>query len=405
VETSLSCRKTPRRLVTPQFISPSVLFAALAAATATSAANWEVAPRVQAGYRYSDNYRLDLPGGEVEVSGAEADVGVTMRTVDPRTNFEITPRINATYFPDEKDEDSTDYYLTAGFSDVTPRRRINVPFMYSNEYVVDSEFPEAGEGGDLGEPDQGDSGRFIQRNRRDFFRIAPSLSYDISQRYRMELDAHYLQADFDNQLPGFQQDFSEVGAGVGFGFLTSQRSALVVRGLVSQYDTTNTTDAYGGAVEWNTQYSPNSRAYVRVGAQQTKPENGSSDTNVIAGVGGQWASQRNTLFVDFTRSVGPVSAGTVVERHQLRLRIDHDVTQRFALRAGARLSRDEEVEAGSYPKREYAIGELGFEWRWLRQWSLIGSYNYRWQEYEDEPSDASASSFLIGIVYEPKRAQ
>jgi hypothetical protein len=126
---------------------------------------------------------------------------------------------------------------------------------------------------------------------------------------------------------------------------------------------------------------------------------------VIAGAGGQWASQRNRLFLDFTRSVGPVAAGTVVERHQLRLRIDHDVSQRFALRAGARFSRDEEIEDGTYPTREYAIGELGFEWRWLRTLSLIGTYNYRWQEYEDEPSDRDASGFLIGIVYEPKRAQ
>ena len=77
---------------------------ALAACTAT-AANWEIGPRVQAGYRYSDNYHLEQPGGEVEVSGGEADVGVTFRTIDPRTNFEITPRINASYFPNETDED------------------------------------------------------------------------------------------------------------------------------------------------------------------------------------------------------------------------------------------------------------------------------------------------------------
>lgn len=377
---------------------------ALAACSAT-AANWEIGPRVQAGYRYSDNYHLEQPGGEVEVSGGEADVGVTFKTIDPRTNFEITPRINATYFPDEKDEDSTDYYLNAGFSDITPRRRINVPFLYSHENVVDSELPDASIGGGLGEPGQGDSGRFLVRNRRDFFRIAPSFGYDLTQRYRLELDAHYQQADFDNQVPGAQQDFSEFGAGAAFGFLTTQRSTLFVRALGFQYDTNTTTDAYGGEVEWNTQYSENSRAYVRLGAQQTKPENNPSDTNIIAGAGGQWASQRNTLFLDLTRSVGPVSAGTVVERYQLRLRVDHDVSQRFALRAGARLSRDEETQDGTYPTRKYAIGELGFEWRWMRQWSLIGSYNYRWQEYADEPSDADASSFLIGIVYEPKRAQ
>ncbi|HEY5758648.1 MAG TPA: hypothetical protein VIU34_22635 [Steroidobacter sp.] len=375
------------------------------AACSATAANWEIGPRVQAGYRYNDNYHLEQPGGEVEVSGGEADVGVTFKTIDPRTNFEITPRINATYFPDEKDEDSTDYYLNASFSDITPRRRINVPFLYSQEDVVDSELPDLNDGGGLGEPVTGDSGRFLVRNRRDFFRIAPSFGYDLTQRYRLELDAHYLQADFDNQVAGAQQDFSEFGAGAAFGFLTSQRSTLYVRALGFEYDTSTTTDAYGGEVEWNTQYSENSRAYIRLGAQQTKPENGSSDTNVIAGVGGQWASQRNTLFVDLTQSVGPVAAGTVVERYQLRLRVDHDVSQRFALRAGARLSHDEETQDGTYPTREYAIGELGFEWRWMRQWSLIGTYNYRWQEYEDEPSDADASSFLIGIVYEPKRAQ
>lgn len=374
-----------------------------ASASTAAAANWEVAPRAQLGYRYSDNYRLYPLGQEIDVSGADADVGVTFRTVDPRTNFEITPRINSTYFPDEKGEDANNYYLSAGFSDVTPRRRFNVPFLYSQEDVVRSELPEAGEGGGLGEPTEGDSGRFLQRNRRDFFRIAPSFQYDISQRYRMELNAHYLQADFDKQLVGFQQDFSELGAGAGFGFLTSPRSAVLVRAVGFQYETTSTTDAYGGEVEWNTQYSENSRAYVRLGAQQTKPERGASDTNVIAGAGGQWASERNTLFVDLTRSVGPVSAGTVVERHQLRLRIDHDVSQRFALRAGARFSRDEQVDEGTYPTREYAIGELGFEWRWLRQWSLVGTYNYRWQEYEDEVSNRDANAFLIGIVYEPRR--
>ncbi|HEY0939947.1 MAG TPA: hypothetical protein VGE08_07600 [Steroidobacter sp.] len=374
-------------------------------ACGAGAANWEVAPRVQAGYRYSDNFRLYQDGQEVDVSGGEADIGVTFRTVDPRTTFEITPRINSTYFPDEKSEDANNYYLTAGFSDVTPRRRFDVPFTYSHEDVTRSELPDVSEGGGLGEPTEGDSGRFLTRNRRDFYRIAPSFEYDISQRYRMELNAHYLKADFDSQLPGFQQDFSEKGAGAGFGFLTSPRSAVLVRAVAFQYETTAKTDAYGGEVEWNTQYSPNSRAYVRIGAQQTKPERGSSDTNVTGGAGGQWASERNRLFLDFTRSVGPVSAGTVVERYQLRLRLDHDVTQRVALRVGARLSRDEQVEDGTYPTREYAIGELGFEWRWLRQWSLIGTYNYRWQEYEDEPSDRTANSFLIGIVYEPKRSE
>ena len=375
------------------------------AACSVSAANWEIAPRAQAGYRYSDNYRLSLPGAEIDVSGAEAEAAATFRTVDPRTNFEITPRINATYFPNERTEDATNYYLDGGFSDVTPRRRIEVPFSFSEEDVVRSELPDVAEGGGLGDPGEGDSGRFVTRNRREFFRIAPSFGYDLSQRYRLELDAHYLQANFDNQVPGAQNDFSELGAGAALGLLTSQRSTLYFRALGFQYETSEQTDAYGGEFEWNTQYSETSRAYIRLGAQQTSPENGPSDSNIIAGAGGQWASQRNNLFLDLTRSIGPVSAGTVVERYQLRLRLDHDISPRFAVRAGARLSRDEQTQEGTYPTRKYATGELGFEWRWMRQWSLVGTYNYRWQEYADEPTDRDANGFLFAIVYEPKRAQ
>jgi hypothetical protein len=374
------------------------------AACSASAANWEIAPRAQAGYRYSDNYRLSQPGAEISVSGAEADVGATLRTVDPRTNFEITPRIVATYFPNERTEDATNYYLDAGFSDLTPRRRIDVPFSFSEEDVVRSELPDASNGGGLGAPNEGDSGRLINRNRREFFRIAPSFGYDLTQRYRLELDAHYLQATFDQQVPGGQNDFSELGAGAAFGFLTSQRSTLYFRALASEYETSEKTDALGGEFEWNTQYSETSRAYIRLGAQETSPEDGPSDTNIIAGAGGQWATQRNTVFLDLTRSVGPVSAGTVVERYQLRLRLDHDISPRFALRAGARLSQDEEIQQGTYPTRKYATGELGFEWRWLRQWSVVGTYNYRWQEYADEPTDRDSNTLLFAIVYEPRRA-
>ena len=82
------------------------------------------------------------------------------------------------------------------------------------------------------------------------------------------------------------------------------------------------------------------------------------------------------------------------------------MTYRSGLRCASALAfHDEETVEGTYPTRKYAIGELGFEWRWLRQWSLIGSYNYRWQEFEDEPANADSNNVLIGIVYEPKRAQ
>jgi hypothetical protein len=385
-------------------IRGALLCAALGASASAAAANWDFAPRVEAGYRYSDNYRLGPPGTEIEVSGGEADAQLTMRTVDPRTQIEITPRVQATYFPDEPEDDSVDPMLHASFADVTPRRRMGIQGDFSRQSVTRSELPSGEDGGDLGDPQVGDSGRIIQRNRRTYARIEPFFGYDITQRQRIELNAHYLNADYEKQFDGVQQDFSEAAASVGFGFLYSERSSLRFRGVVSHYETAFDTDAYGGHVEWGTNFSETSRMYIRVGAQQTRPDVGEDDTNPIAGIGGSWSSQRNTLLLDLTRTVAPISAGTVVERHQLRLQIDHDVSPRLALQLGVRASRDEDLDdGGTFATREYAAAEGGFEWRVLRNFAVTATYSYRWQEYEDELSDRSSNAFLIGLVYEPKR--
>ena len=405
------CRKSPRRLVTPQltspqFISPAILFAALLAAGTASAENWEIAPRVEAGYRYSDNWHLGPPGTEVEVSGGETDAQVAFRTLDPRTQIEITPRILATYFPDAQDDDSVDGYLDGRFEDVTPRRRMGVTGLFALETVTRSELPEGGDGGggDLGNPATGDSGRFIEHNKRDYLSVSPFISYDVTQRQRLDFNAYYLQADFEKQLENAQQDFSEEGVEAGWGYRFSERSSLSVHALASRYETTFDTDAYGAYLQWDTNFTENSRVYVRVGAQQTEPENGASDTNAIGGIGGSWNNQRNTLFLDLTRTVEPVSAGTVVERYQLRMRIHHDVSPRIALMLGARASHDDSIDpASTFATRKYVAAEGGFEWRVLRDFAVTATYSYRWQEYADELSDRSANGFLVGFVYEPRR--
>ena len=403
----MSCRKTPRRLVTPQFISPVVLFAALAAAGSATAANWEVAPRVEAGYRYSDNYHLSPPGTEVEVSGAEADAAVTFRTLDPRTQIEITPRVEGTYFGSGGEDNIANYYLEGSILDSTPRRRTGVAVDLAREDVTRSELPEGAQGGgDLGDPVQGDSGRFVQHNRRNFGRIAPFFRYDVTQRQVVEFDAQYVRADFETQLDGAQRDWSDASVSAGWGYKVSERSTVMLRGLASRYETVFDSDAYGAYLQWDTQFSETSRAYVRLGAQQTEPANGESQTNVLAGVGGSWNTLRNRMLIDLTRTVEPVSAGTVVERYQLRMQINHDVSPRVSLLLAARGSRDEDIaDTGTFATRKYAAAEGGFEWRVLRDFAVTATYGYRWQEYADELSDRSANTFLIGLVYEPKRPE
>jgi hypothetical protein len=373
--------------------------------TSAAAANWEFAPVIEGGWRTSDNYRLGLPGTEIEVSGAQLDAAVTMRTVDPRLQMEFTPRVVATKFPGDEEEDSEDYYFSALIGDTTPIRDVGVRADFSSEDVVRSELPSPDDGGDLGSPETGDSGRTLDRSEREQIRVAPYWHHNLSELNRLEFDGRYVDANYSNKTGNEElQDFSQAEISAGWRRRYSQRASFLVRAVGSQFDTNFTTDAYGLDVQWDREFSPVSLMYTRLGTRRTSSDENGDDTSIIAGVGGRWNSQRNQLFLDLTRSVEPISAGTVVERYQLRMRLDHDISPRVALVFGARGAHDQDIDDDStYPTRKFASGEVGFEWRLQRTLSLTATYNRLWQEYEDEASDRNANGFLLTLVYEPKR--
>jgi len=382
--------------------------AALTLGSTAQAANWEFDPRLQLSYEYNDNYRLDFPGNEIDVSGAMLDVIFPVRLVDPVKRAEIAPRVRATLFPDERDEDSTDYFLNGLYEQRTQRQLFGIEGAFSHEDVVRSELPSSEIDGNLGDPVGGDAGRVLRRNERDLIRVEPYWHYDVSQRHRAEAGAHYIDANFKENFAGEQEDFSDYGVYAGWGFLVSPRSSITLRGRAARYETGFNADGYGAEVEWRSDYSQIAHMYVRLGGQQTSLSRGSvpSETNVIAGAGGRWTWPTTNLFVDLTRNVSPTSAGAVVERSQIRLRLLRKLTPRFALLAGARATRDEAVSRNStYPDRDYLSGDFGFDWRISRTWSVVGSYDYIWQEYSDEPSDTSSNAISLGIVYEPGRGE
>jgi hypothetical protein len=385
----------------------------LQAAVSAQAQTWQFDPRLQLGYMYNDNYRLDFPGSERDVSGPMLDATLPLSLITPVRKAEIAPRVRATYFPDEGDEDSTDYFLSALFEQRTQRQMFGIDGDWSRQDVVNSELPTSEIDGNLGEPSTGDAGRVVLRNKRDLFRVQPYWQYDVSQRHRAEAGAYYVNADYekddlsDPTQRNAQRDYKDYGVHAGWGYALSQRSRLTFRGLASRYDTTFEADAYGAEAEWRSDYSETAHVYLRLGGQQTKSDRSgeSAETSVIAGAGGRWDWPTTNLFADLTRSVGPNATGAIIERNELRLRLSRAIQPRFSILGGARVTRDVALDSETFPDREYITGDVGFDWRLTRTWSVVGTYRYIWQEYSDEPSDASSNAINLGVVYEPGRGE
>jgi hypothetical protein len=372
-----------------------------------NAQNWQFAPRLELGYEYNDNYRLDFAGQEIDVSGPLLDVTLPVRLIDPLVKAEIAPRVRANYFPDERDEDSTDYYLRGLLERRTQRQLIGISGYFSREDVVRSELPPPDFDGDLGDISTGDAGRVLFRNERDFIRVEPYFSYDVTQRARTELGGYFIDASYERNFEGFQQDYRDYGAHIGWAFSVSPRSRLALRARASRYETTFDADGYGAEVEWRTDYSEVGQVYVRLGGQRTEPKRSNSDaeTSIVGGVGGQWTWPTTDIFLDLTRRVGPSASGAIVERNQLRFRLARAIQPRLSFLSGIRASYDEAIDSSTFPRREYVNAEVGFDWRMTRKWSIVGLYHYIWQEYSHEPADSSSNAISVGIVYEPGRGE
>jgi hypothetical protein len=390
--------------------------AALAAAAGGAhAENWVFDPRVEVGADYDDNYRLtSTRGSEIEVEGASIDAELGITAESPRGSIDLRPRVHSTYFPNETSEDATDGYFNATAIRRTQRLVSKFLATIADESVVSSELLAADFPGiDLGETVSGDSGRVTFRNRRRLIVASPSLSYDWTQRRHLTAGLQYVDADYRNVFFE-QQSYKTYAATGGFVYDATQRSHVTFVVSERVYDPgegaphTNTT---GAGVEWRTSATEITSFYVRGGADHsTRDAFGTvaklSTTSFNGGLGAEFRYPTTNMVIDLLRSTAPSSAGVVVNRDELRFRVSHDFQPRFAGFVAARAIRTTGLASSGnigVRDRKYATGTAGFEWRATRTVSLDGTYNYTWQKYEFDPTDATSNGVHLALVYQPRR--
>jgi len=378
---------------------------------AAHAADWEFNPKVEAGALYDDNYRLAPDGSEVDVSGALADVELEFKRVTPVTEFTFTPRARATYFPDASDEESDDYFANLVFLRHAQRTEFALRADFAIEDIVSSEQPGTDIDSGLGEPGVGEGGRLTVRNRRDVISVRPFLSHELNERHQLQFGIRYVDVGFETDVPGLQVGYQDADATVGWAYDYSERSTLITRLRAARYEIdegSQESNGYGAELEWGTETSQTIRSFVRVGAQRSDIVGPLGDeiteTSWLAGAGLRWTAGLTELFLDATRTVGPTSSGFIVERDQLRARLDRAISPRFSVFAGVRGIRDGAVDPDStYQGRDYATGDIGLQWRVLQQLSVIATVDYTWQEFRDEVTDATSLGAMLTLLYEPRR--
>jgi hypothetical protein len=365
---------------------------------------WEFTPTIEAGYMYDDNYRLTQPGTEIAVNGPVVDAALEMATITQTGQLTFTPRVHATYFSNNQDLDSVDYFGAMDWQRNGQRFDTRLRADFAQQDVLNSEQPDAGIDTGLGEPVFGDAGRIIVKNRRTRYGVRPSVSWEINQRNQFEIDASYYDVSFDEAVSQAQVGFDTTEITAGVRTRISERTTIATRLRGGYYDIEfrDVTKAYGAEMQWDTRTVKDTTRFFRIGAQNVELADGGSNVAWLAGAGLSVMLGRNELFTDLSRSVGPSSAGVVVARDQLRLRLTRAMTPRLNLLVGLRGTHDDDVDdTSSFIPRSYATADVGLEWRVKEEWSIRLAGDYTWQKYDDSADNAASTGAMASFIYQP----
>ena len=405
------------------------------------ASNWDFEPRTEVGGMYNDNYRLIQSGfPKVPAYGALVDVAMGFSLIDQRSELDIVPRVHATVFPDDHEDQSTDGYfnINGEYKFQNQKGSIGGSATYANEDVISSEllaadFPGVG----LGQVQGESTGRVTIHNRRQLEQVAPKFNWDFTPRVHLLLNAQYENASFTNNLTGqagltpqeqanyVQVGFSDVYGSGGVQYDLTQRQDIIFRLIGSSFmpdrlqvaatspngtattSPTTDTNAYGGEGQWDAKPTTTMQTYVRVGVKDvhaTTAANGViNKTLVVGGAGVVWTYQLHQYVLDFLRDLSPSAAGAVVEHDEVRFRLLQALRPRLyaVLAARATRVRGASQDILGVQGSDYVAATASLQYQLTQSWRIASEYDYTWQHFQGEPH-AISNGISVSVIWEPQ---
>ena len=373
------------------------------------ALDWHLDPSITVGGLYDDNYRLDFDRTKrVSVKGAEIDAAAKFRAEGPLFRVELTPRLRSTFYPGNTEEQANDQFFDLNLQRRWERMRFSMTGDYWRQIVLRNYLPTTditnGLGNSVGNPD---IAPITTRNRQEFARLAPTVSFDLSPIQRLIVDTEVIDVRYAEQTAGLRQNFKNYHASLGFGMDFSPRSTgtfSVVSGLFRP-DAGSNANTYGFQGQWTFNQSTVSQYYARVGADRTSFSGGSASANSFSGgVGASRKFQTTDLFIDLTRSMTPNSGGTVVAQNELRVRLEHRFSARTAGFVAVRGIKNSAIgQTTTFSNDQFVTGSVGVEYRLYRQFSMTGQYIYTNKKNDTVANAANSNSITLTLVYQPHR--
>jgi hypothetical protein len=384
-------------------------------APAALATDYELNPRLELAGGYNDNVTLVSGPNPISAADALADARVEWLARQPNWEWRITPEVRGNWYSGHSDLNSNAEFLYLQGERRGARYVLDFYGYGVSQSLISNYLPTANLGTGLGTSQPGTTLATPASIRQNLGYLRPSYELEMTPRSSLELNLEYTDATYSQQIQGYT-NYRDFAGAAGLLLKATPTGLVTLRATASGFRpaTGLAADTYGAELQWDGKFSATKQYYLRAGAARTdlsgslagEPAVSSSTTTATGGVGVQWTYTLTEIFIDLTRDVEPTGLGYGVDRDQLRLRVARRFTPRLAGFLGAHAIHDDPVPGSVAPTvkaQRYIYGTVGFEWRLVRQFSLIGAYNFT--DYHYSGSSAEANAVRLSLVYEPHRPE
>ena len=371
------------------------------------AQDWVFQPTIEAGVDYNDNVRLNeaQQNFDDEVLGVDVSAGARISRRSPTGSVEILPRIRVTRYDSDIDADAEDFFLDGVFRRNGQTNRFALTARFIDEDVIRSELDDPDfDNPDVDRPITDDSGLVRIKNRMRLAGLFPDLEFDLSERTRLGFGAGFMDVDYDNDQ-GSLSGFQNIDGSVRLTRQLSDRDAIEARLFARTYEPDLggfEADSVGLRLRLNRQVSEKLVGYVMAGYEDFDTSSGSSESAFLFGAGMTRQFVVSRLVFDISSSADPSGVGQVLERNQVRAKLERDLSDLTNVWFSLRFQETEGLLFDApNSDREFLRAELGTERRLNRAWTVVARYAHTRQEFAVDNRDETSNALFVGVRFQP----
>lgn len=384
-------------------------------------ADWESTPDIRMEIEANDNPRLgqrfDEIGEDLDDHTATRmlmDARVRLRSVGPRGEVTLQPRVRADAYSDNADDDleRQDVYLNSRATYNWRRASAGVNLNLSRESIISSELVDTQVSPDdpIEDPIDDETGLLVQLDEfRKRLLLAPYAELNISERSTILLEARRLDVSYTGPDVRGRTDFNDTSLSVGIGRAIDDRTSAAARLIASRFEadiTGNETDTVGVEGSFTRQLNALWSFNLTTGLQRSDftfvDEDGAmvdnAATNYTMGLSFGKRTELSTVDIGLFRLLNPNAVGFLVERNELRLRFTRQLSQRLRAGFGFRA-----METGALDReesdREYIRADFDIEWAFSPSWAFAARYGAIDQTFSGDRLDGNANMLSVGAVF------